>query len=79
VPLAQGVGLAFAILSYADTLTIGITTDPALVPDSERIAALLGEGMEELRGLAGVELAVRRGPVRPERQRRRESAPSRVA
>src|SRR5439155_836178 len=29
VPLAQGVGLAFAILSYADTLTIGITADAA--------------------------------------------------
>jgi hypothetical protein len=79
VPLAQGVGLAFAILSYADTLTIGITSDPALVPDSERIADLLQESMEELRGLAGVELRVRSGPVRPERQRRREAAPSRVA
>src|SRR5207244_731802 len=41
IPLAQGVGLAFAILSYADSLTIGITVDPALVPDSDRFEPLL--------------------------------------
>src|SRR6185295_9137957 len=46
VPLAQGVGLAFAMLSYADTLTFGITADPALVKDADRIAELLQEGFE---------------------------------
>jgi WS/DGAT/MGAT family acyltransferase len=79
VPLAQGVGLAFAILSYADTLTIGITADPALVPDVERLTELLETGFEELRELAGVErVALRAVPVRPERQRRPVS-PSQVA
>jgi WS/DGAT/MGAT family acyltransferase len=71
VPLAQGVGLAFAILSYADTLTVCLTTDPALVPDDERLRDLVRSGLEELRALAGVESAVRRpAAVRPERQRR---------
>ncbi len=79
VPLAQGVGLAFAILSYADSLTIGITVDPALVPDADSLCGLLQDGFEELRALAGVELAERRGTIRPERQRRLEPVPPRVA
>src|SRR5205814_1928674 len=53
VPLTQGVGLAFAILSYADTLTIGITADPALVPNGESLCDLLQAGSDELRVLAG--------------------------
>jgi WS/DGAT/MGAT family acyltransferase len=79
VPLAQGVGLAFAILSYADSLTIGITADPALVPDVDSLCGFLQDGFEELRGIAGVEVTDRRGPVRPERQRRLEPVPPRVA
>ena len=79
VPLAQGVGLAFAILSYADTLTIGITADAALVPDCDRFAELLQSGLEELRLVAGVEHPEPRGSVRPERQRRIQAVPSQVA
>jgi WS/DGAT/MGAT family acyltransferase len=80
VPLAQGVGIVFAILSYADTLTIGITADPALVPDADRLSQLVHEGVEELRTLAGVEPAPSRAaPLRPERQRRLTPAPSQVA
>jgi WS/DGAT/MGAT family acyltransferase len=75
VPLAQGIGLAFAMLSYADTLTIGVTLDPALIRDGERIVECLGESFEELCALAGVDRSERTGPVRPERQRR----PSQVA
>jgi len=71
IPLAQGVGLAFAILSYADSLTIGITVDPALVPDSDRFEPLLQAGFVELRELAGVEpVQGSTEPVPPERQRR---------
>jgi len=55
VPLAQGVGLAFAILSYADRLTIGLTYDPALVQDATGVCALLQDGFRELRELARVE------------------------
>jgi WS/DGAT/MGAT family acyltransferase len=72
VPLAQGVGLAFAILSYADSLTIGVTADPALVPDGEVVIELLHEAYEELRALAGVEqVTIRTSPLPPERVRRR--------
>ena len=78
VPLMQGIGIAFAILSYADAITIGITVDPALVPDAERFCDLLQAGFDELRTLAGVELARRPTPVRPERLRRR-AEPSQVA
>jgi hypothetical protein len=80
VPLAQGVGLAFAILSYADTITIGVTADPALIPDNERLIGLLDAGFEELRALAGIERAAPRpSAVRPERLRRAKVPPSRVA
>jgi WS/DGAT/MGAT family acyltransferase len=54
VPLAQGVGLAFAILSYADALTVGITTDPALVNDGERLCGMLQASCAGLREIAGV-------------------------
>ena len=75
VPLAQGVGLAFAILSYADSLTIGVTADPALVPDAEVVIELLREAHDQLRALAGVEqVTIRTAPVPPERVRRRLGA-----
>src|SRR5436309_1696611 len=71
IPLAQGVGLAFAILSYADNLTIGVTVDPALVPEADRFEPLLQAGFVELRELAGVEpVQGSTEPVPPERQRR---------
>jgi diacylglycerol O-acyltransferase len=78
VPIMQGVGLSFAILSYADTITIGITVDPALVSDAELLPGFLTDGYAELRALAAVEMPVRLGPIAPERQRRR-TAPSQVA
>jgi WS/DGAT/MGAT family acyltransferase len=77
VPLAQGIGLAFAILSYTDTVTIGVTADPALVGDPQPLADFLLDAHQELCQVAGVErLPPRRAPVSPERQRRR---PTRVA
>jgi len=79
VPLAQGVGLAFAILSYADTITIGADLDPGLIHDGSRISADLYVSFDELRALAKVEPSARRDPVRPERQRRAAAEPSQVA
>lgn len=79
VPLAQGIGLAFAIMSYADTLTIGVTFDPALIRDGATISELLEESFDELRTLAGVERAERKSPVLPERRRRLRTPPSQVA
>jgi WS/DGAT/MGAT family acyltransferase len=73
VPLAQGIGLAFAMLSYADTLTIGMTLDPALIRDGDRIVECLDQSFEELRAIAGIERVERHGPIRPERQRRPET------
>ena len=70
VPLAQGIGLAFTMLSYADTLTIGVTLDPALIRDGERIVECIGESFEELCAIARIEREERHGPVRSERQRR---------
>ncbi len=75
VPLAQGIGLAFAMLSYADTLTIGVTLDPALIRDGERIVECIRDSFEELCAIANVDRSERHGPVRSERQRR----PSQVA
>jgi diacylglycerol O-acyltransferase / wax synthase len=75
VPLAQGIGVAFAMLSYADTLTIGVTLDPALIRDGERIVQHLDESFEELRTIAGLEREERHAPVRSERQRRPDWAP----
>lgn len=80
VPLTQGIGLAFAIMSYADTLTIGMPCDPALVPDAERLPGLLQEAFAELARIAGIERAGDRPVlVRPERLRRVESSTTRVA
>lgn len=80
VPLAQGVGLAFAILSYTDSITIGANLDPGLITDGERITAHLRESFDELRGLAGIQ-PISQAPkaVPPERQRRGRPAPSQVA
>jgi hypothetical protein len=70
VPLADGIGLAFAILSYADTMTIGITADAALVPDVREIVHPLHEAFEELWTVTGLERVTERERVLPERQRR---------
>jgi WS/DGAT/MGAT family acyltransferase len=71
VPLSQGIGLAFAILSYADSLTIGITADPALVPDAELVTELLRQAYDELCAVARVDrVTIRATPVASERMRR---------
>jgi diacylglycerol O-acyltransferase len=55
VPLFEGLGLGFAILSYADQLSIGVTADPNLVSDAESIAMAIGEELDMLAAAAGVE------------------------
>jgi WS/DGAT/MGAT family acyltransferase len=49
VPLFQGMGLEFAIMSYAGRLSIAATADPVLVPDAERLAEALRAAGAELR------------------------------
>jgi WS/DGAT/MGAT family acyltransferase len=43
VPIADGLGLGAAVLSYDGTLSVGLNADPSLLPDLEK----LGHGIEE--------------------------------
>ncbi|MBY0275981.1 wax ester/triacylglycerol synthase family O-acyltransferase [Candidatus Binatia bacterium] len=47
--LFQGVGLAFAVASYAGRLSICASTDPRLLPGGERLMNLVEEALYELR------------------------------
>jgi diacylglycerol O-acyltransferase len=49
VPLAGEVGVAFAALSYADALTIGVTTDAGVVPHGNEVIRGLRASFDELR------------------------------
>ncbi len=48
VPLAADIGLGFAILSYAGTISITATADARLVPDVDRLPAALRASADEL-------------------------------
>jgi CBS domain-containing protein len=48
VPLFQGVGLEFAVMSYAGQLSISAAVDPRLVPDAADIPGHLQAAAEEL-------------------------------
>ena len=58
VPLAVGIGLGFAILSYDGMLSICANTDPGLVPDAGRIPEALAESVEEMRSALGTAVQV---------------------
>jgi WS/DGAT/MGAT family acyltransferase len=74
VPLIDPIGLAFAILSYADTLTIGVTADAMLVPDLRDVVPPLYASFEELWQATGLARIKRTAPIRPERHRRQGPA-----
>jgi diacylglycerol O-acyltransferase / wax synthase len=63
VPLALGIGLGFAILSYAGEISICATADPSLVPNADRLPEALTTSMRELRERLGTPEAAR--AVRP--------------
>ncbi len=65
VPLAAGIGLGFAILSYAGTVSITATADADLVPDIDRLPGALRASADEL----ALHLGVRRPPTHPPRER----------
>jgi len=72
VPLAVGIGLGFAIMSYADQLTIGINGDAGRVPDIWRLAEALQQSFEELwsaTGLQRISVAAKVEPALKRRQR----------
>lgn len=77
VPLGGNIGLGFAIMSYSDQLTIGITADSALVSDPWRVAAAIDESYEELWRATGLERVARDRRVGSalERRRKRERPP----
>lgn len=55
VPLAAGMGLGFAILSYADQVTIGINADGERVRNAWKVADAVKHAYEELWQATGVE------------------------
>ncbi len=64
-PLASGIGLFNAILSYNQKLTMGATVDPTLVPDVWFYADCLKESFAELRDAAERAAAASQPPTPP--------------
>jgi hypothetical protein len=54
LPLSGDLGLGVAITSYDKSLNFGFACDPGIVPDVDRISALLDEEYIRLREAAGV-------------------------
>jgi CBS domain-containing protein len=63
VPLAADIGLGFAILSYANTISITATADATLVPDADRLPAALKASADELACRLGVRGEATTAPV----------------
>ncbi len=74
VPLAGSVGLAFATMSYADHLTVGLTADGERVRDLAAVAAALQRSFEDLWAAAGLQRVTHAPTLLPERQRRQRAA-----
>jgi diacylglycerol O-acyltransferase / wax synthase len=51
-PVAMGTPLSIALLSYGDTYGVGIDTDPAAIPDPERLSQYLAAAVDELEARA---------------------------
>ena len=66
VPLAAGIGLGFAILSYAGKISITATADATLVPDADRLPAALKAAADELACHLGVRAVSPRVPAEPD-------------
>jgi hypothetical protein len=48
LPLAEGVGLAVGVLAWADVLAVAVTWDPVLLPDGDRLAALIRPALDAI-------------------------------
>ena len=77
VPLAAGIGLGFAIMSYADQLTIGVNADAERVNDVWTISEALSQAFEELWAATGLERIAAPSPAPP--KARKKAAASRSA
>jgi CBS domain-containing protein len=58
VPLFEGLGLGFAILSYADQISIAAAADPAQVTDVEAVTDAIAAEFEALVAALGLEAPV---------------------
>lgn len=77
VPLGANIGMAFAILSYADQLTIGINADAAREADPWRVARAISDSFDGLWAASGLERKTQAVPVESalkRRERRTEPA-----
>jgi len=54
LPLAGDLGIGVAIMSYDQSLYWGVSCDPKIVPDVDRIGRFIGEEFRALRETAGV-------------------------
>lgn len=54
VPVGYGMGVGCAIMSYDQKLFFGLTSDPQIMPDVERLKEFVDESFVELREAAGV-------------------------
>jgi diacylglycerol O-acyltransferase / wax synthase len=70
VPLAVGIGLGFAIMSYADQLTIGLNGDAQRVGDIWKLATTLHRSFDELWAATGLERVTEARRVEPALKRR---------
>lgn len=70
VPLAAGMGLGFAILSYADQITIGVNADAERVRNAWKIADAIKASYEELWDATGLERVQTRKRVESALKRR---------
>lgn len=50
LPVARGVGLSIGLMSWAGQVGIGITVDPGVVPDADRLPAAMRQALEDLVG-----------------------------
>lgn len=53
-PIMLGTPLSIALISYGDAYTVGIDSDPASIPDPERLRQYIEAEMKELEGLTPV-------------------------
>jgi diacylglycerol O-acyltransferase len=53
IPVALDVRCTFALVSYADRLTIGITADAVALPDMDRLVDAVGRSLHELAEVSG--------------------------
>ena len=72
-PVAHGVPLSIALLSYGDTYGVGIDTDPAAIPDPEVLHRYLAAAVDDIEHRA-VHRTARAGPPRAKPKARRAAA-----